>query len=231
MNASEFYQFIHQPQLKRWAALFDPDKHDAHSTEIWISKIKNLQPDLVLYGGTRVLASHFQELLPVLKSKINCPLVIFPGQPHQLSAEADGLLLLSLLSGRNPDYLIAHQVSTARQIDEQKINFASTAYLLLDGGTQTSAMEATQTFPIPFENTKLIFDTCLAAKQMGFYNIYLEAGSGAKHPIPSSIIKKVKQETKLNLWVGGGIRTAQQRELSWHAGADWVVMGNVFEET
>jgi putative glycerol-1-phosphate prenyltransferase len=126
--------------------------------------------------------------------------------------------------------LIAHQVATARKIEELQINCASTAYLLLDGGTRTSAMQATGTVPIPFHSTRLIFDTCLAAKQMGFQQIYLEAGSGAMHPVPANIIKQVKQETKLTLWVGGGIRTVQQREQTWQAGADWVVMGNVFEE-
>ena len=230
MNAAEFHQLIHQPLSKRWAALFDPDKHDDDSTKTWAEKINLLHPDIVLYGGTVVEEFHFHHLLPILKSLIHCPIVIFPGQPHQISAQADGLLLLSLLSGRNSDYLIGHQVKTARQIEQEQIQVASTAYLLLDGGTETSAMAATQTQPIAYDNLQLIFDTCLAAKQMGFQNIYLEAGSGARNPIPTTIIQTVKQETQLNLWVGGGIRTVQQREQAWQAGADWVVMGNVFEE-
>ncbi len=230
MNAKDFQEKIYQSHQKRWAALFDPDKHDDDSTKIWAEKINLLHPDLVLYGGTVVEEFHFHHLLPVLKSLIHCPIVIFPGQPHQISVQADGLLLLSLLSGRNPDYLIGHQVKTARQIEQEHIQVASTAYLLLDGGSETSAMAATQTQPMGYDSDRLIFDTCLAAKQMGFQNIYLEAGSGAKNPIPSSIIQTVKQETQLNLWIGGGIRTVQQREQAWQAGADWVVMGNVFEE-
>lgn len=230
VNKTDIKQWLCEGGKKRWAALFDPEKHTPESTVDWAHRMQLLQPDLVLYGGTFVVKSQFDALVQVLKPMLNCPLVLFPGDEKQLHESADALLLLSLLSGRNPEFLIGKHVKSALELRKMQVPVLSTAYLLLDGGSETSAQMATQTQPLAYTATDAILRTCIAAEQLGFSSIYLEGGSGAIQAVPADLIEKVKEWVSVPVWVGGGIRSSAQREQAWQAGADWVVMGNVFEE-
>lgn len=189
-------------------------------------------PDYIFVGGST--GGDTTEFICELKSKIknqisNIPIILFPGNAAQFTPEADAILYLSLLSGDNPEYLVGQQIKSARAIHNAQIEAIPTAYILIDGGVETSTMRVTQTSPIPSDQIDRIVDTCIAAELMGKKAIYLEAGSGAKTPISSDIIAAVRAQTKCTLIVGGGIRTPEAMNTAYDAGADVVVIGNHFE--
>ncbi|NNM21913.1 MAG: geranylgeranylglyceryl phosphate synthase family protein, partial [Flavobacteriaceae bacterium] len=144
---------------------------------------------------------------------------------------ADGLLFLSLLSGRNPDYLIGQHLRSVPKLKNSGLEIIPTAYLLIDGGRESAVAKVTQTRPMSQEGVEEIVHTAMAGQFQGAQLIYLEAGSGALHPVGSKIISEVKKHTQIPLIVGGGIRSQAQQEAAYQAGADMVVMGTAFEST
>lgn len=160
------------------------------------------------------------------------PIVLFPGSADQFTPEADAILYLSLLSGNNPEYLIGQQIKSAKAIHDSSVKVIPTGYILIDGGVETSTMRVTNTKPLNpsnAEGVQAIINTSIAAELMGKKAIYLEAGSGAKTPVPPSVIKAVRASTSVTLIVGGGIRTPEAMKAAYAAGADIVVIGNHFE--
>lgn len=215
---------------KGLAILIDPDKQsDDDSLVFLISQINALQPDFIFIGGSVVALEAFKHCVSLVKRNSRIPLVIFPGSSVQVDQKADALLFLSLLSGRNPDFLIGHQVAAAGPVRDAGIEVISTAYLLLDGGTTSAVAKASQTEPMSQEGGSDIFHTALAAKLMGMQCVYLDAGSGAKIPVKPEHIQAVKT-LQLPLIVGGGIRTTAQVSQAHQAGANLVVVGNRIEE-
>jgi len=214
---------------KKLAILLDPEKADLDA----LSFTSDCHPDYIFVGGST--GGDTSEFIQNLKSSISnlqspIPVVLFPGNASQFSPEADAILYLSLLSGNNPEYLVGQQVKSARMIRESGINFIPTAYILIDGGVETSTMKVTGTKPIKPSNLQTIIDTCIAAEMMGKKAIYLEAGSGAIHPVSVDIIQAVRKVTSCTLIVGGGIRTPEAMHAAYNAGADIVVIGNHFED-
>ena len=190
-------------------------------------------PDYFFVGGST--GGDTTDFIQNLKSKISnlqspIPIVLFPGDATQFSPKADAVLFLSLLSGKNPEYLVNQQIKSARSIHESHMDFVPTAYILIDGGVETSTMRVTQTQPLDPNDITTIVDTCIAAELMGKKAIYLEAGSGAIHPVSADIIKAVRAVTSCILIVGGGIRTPEAMNAAYDAGANIVVIGNHFEE-
>lgn len=213
---------------KKLAILLDPEKANLDA----LSFTSDCHPDYIFVGGST--GGDTSEFIQNLKSKISnlqspIPVVLFPGNASQFSPQADAILYLSLLSGNNPEYLVGQQVKSARMIRESGINFVPTAYILIDGGVETSTMKVTGTKPINPSNLQTIIDTCIAAEMMGKKAIYLEAGSGAIHPVSPDIISAVRKVTSCTLIVGGGIRTPEAMNAAYNAGADIVVIGNHFE--
>ena len=228
---------------KQLALLLDPEKADLSR----LSLSPEALPDYIFVGGST--GGDTTDFVRTLKSTINSqlstinytqlstlnsqlstlPILLFPGSAEQLTDEADALLYLSLLSGNNPEYLVGQQIRAARQVRQSGIEAIPTAYILIDGGTETSAMRVTGTQPIPPEDINRIVDTAIAAEMMGKQLIYLEAGSGAVNPVSEEIIRAVRGATAIPLVVGGGIRTPEQMKSAHAAGADIVVIGNHFE--
>ncbi len=211
------------------ALLLDPEK--AELSRLPISE--SCFPDYIFVGGST--GGDPTEFVRNLKSQISnlkspIPIILFPGNSSQFTPEVDAVLYLSLLSGRNPEYLVGQQIKSARAIREAKVDFVPTAYILIDGGVETSTMRVTDTQPIPQTNIDTIVDTCIAAEMMGKQLIYLEAGSGAINPVSPEIIQAVRAKTSVPLIVGGGIRTPEAMNAAYAAGADIVVIGNHFEE-
>ncbi len=211
------------------ALLLDPEKANIDALPITAA----CHPDYVFVGGST--GGDTTEFIDSLKSKISSlkssiPVILFPGDATQFSPKADGILFLSLLSGKNPEYLVNQQVKSARAIRDSHIDFVPTAYVLIDGGVETSTMRVTQTQPLDPNDITTIVDTCIAAELMGKKAIYLEAGSGAKIPVSVDIIKAVRASTSITLIVGGGIRTPEAMNAAYDAGADIVVIGNHFEQ-
>ena len=210
------------------ALLLDPEKANLDALHFSDS----CHPDYIFVGGST--GGNPTEFVRNLKSKIcnlqsSIPIILFPGNSSQFTPEADAILYLSLLSGNNPEYLVGQQVKSARAIYESHMDFVPTAYVLIDGGIETSTMRVTQTKPLDPNDIDKIIDTCLAAEMMGKKLIYLEAGSGAKNPVKPEIIREVKSRISVPLIVGGGIRTPEAMNDAFSAGADIVVIGNHFE--
>jgi putative glycerol-1-phosphate prenyltransferase len=158
------------------------------------------------------------------------PVVLFPGNPSQISSQADAILFLSLISGRNPDYLIEHQVNAVPILQQTNLEIISTGYILIESGTITAVERVSKTTPLDRNNPKYILQTAQAGELLGNKLIYLEAGSGANYPIPKEIIKLVSQNIEIPLIVGGGIVDLQGIQKAYDAGADLVVIGTAFEK-
>ena len=157
------------------------------------------------------------------------PIILFPGNPNQISSLADGILFLSLISGRNPDYLIEHQINAVPILNKTNLEIISTGYILIESGKQTAVERVSQTKPLAISNPNYILQTAQAGEMLGNKLIYLEAGSGADLTIPDNIISLVAQNISIPLIVGGGIRSISNIEKAYQAGADLVVIGTAFE--
>lgn len=213
---------------KALALLLDPEKANLDALPI----TEDCHPDLFLVGGstggdTTDFVRHLQSKIASLN--LSVPVVLFPGDASQFTPKADAVLFLSLLSGRNPEYLVDQQVRSAQAIHDAQIEVLPTAYILIDGGIETSTMRVSQTKPLDPADIPTIVHTSIAAELMGKRFIYLEAGSGANVPVSPQIIRAVKAEVSIPVIVGGGIRTPEMMHTAYNAGADVVVIGNHFE--
>jgi putative glycerol-1-phosphate prenyltransferase len=212
------------------AVLIDPEKCDnGTALTSLLNKAESYGIDFLMIGGSTVTEDAFASTAAHIKSNCKLPLIIFPGASHQLSPYADGILYLSLVSGRNPEYLIGQHVESAEKLYNLNLEILPTAYLLIDGGTHSSVARISQTKPIPQTERTLIRNTAIAAKFQGKKVIYLDAGSGAINPVSKEIISTVS-ELELPLIVGGGIKTMADIEHAFDAGANLVVIGNKLEE-
>lgn len=218
-----------QSDGKKIAILIDPDK----ASFFYVEKIIDLYHlrlfDFILVGGSLVSSNNIVEIITKIKSECDVPVILFPGNLNQICASADAILFLTLLSGRNPEYLIGQQVQAAPLLIETSLEVLSTAYLLIESGSFTSVQYMTQTLPIPRAKSDIAVATALAGELLGCKNIYLEAGSGANQTVPIEMIEAVKKKIKIPLWVGGGIRTPEAAEGICNAGADVIVLGSIFE--
>ncbi len=212
------------------AILIDPEKCQSEAViRSLVEKIHFSGVDFVFVGGSTVSEKEFEQTIGLLKQLITIPLVIFPGSAHQVSEKADGILLLNLISGRNPDYLIGHHVQAAQKIIESKTEVISTSYLLIDGGSHSSVAYVSQTTPIPHNQLSIAYNTALAGKLIGHQALFLDAGSGAKHAVSVSMVTALK-ELGQPLIIGGGVKSLEQINALHKAGANVVVIGNKIEE-
>lgn len=214
---------------KLLAVLVDPEKFDSANAREFIRKIPYLTTH-ILIGGSTVTPEALENCTEAIKRNTSLPVVLFPGDYRQISGRADALLFLSLISGRNPDYLIEQQVKSVPLINATALQIIPTAYLLIDGGNVCAVQRVSKTQPLLQEDISLIIHTALAGKYSGKQLIYLEAGSGAEYPVKPEVISAVKEAVGLPLVVGGGIRSRSQFEAAYAAGADMVVIGTAFEK-
>ncbi len=216
---------------KGLAILIDPDKVSEGQIDFLTSHAEACQATFFLVGGSLVKDLSIHHLVPELKQKTHLPVVIFPGSTHQISKDADGILFLSLISGRNPDLLIGKHVEAAPLLKRCEIEIISTGYMLIDSGKYTTAHYISNTLPIPRDKADIAAYTALAGQYLGMKWIYLDGGSGAQHPIPPEMIRAVQDEVSIPLIVGGGIRTVEDAYRAWEAGADVVVIGSALESS
>jgi len=213
---------------KLLAILVDPDKFRIEQAAEFLRSIP-LETTHIFVGGSAVPNGLMEVLVDAFKLCTSRPILIFPGDSSQITDAADGLLFLSLLSGRNPEYLIGQQVQAVSNLRTTSLEVISTGYLLIDGGIESAVAQVTKTSAIPQDNVQQIVDTAKAGMLLGMKLIYLEAGSGATTPVTAEIISEVKKEINVPLIVGGGIRSEAQKQVAYEAGADMVVMGTAFE--
>ncbi|MCC1484295.1 phosphoglycerol geranylgeranyltransferase [Winogradskyella immobilis] len=215
---------------KLLAVLIDPDKMRLEAVSKFISKINQSKATHIFVGGSEVNEGVTETLVEDIKKHTNLPVILFPGDVIQITDKADAILFLSLISGRNPDYLIGKHVDAISKLRETNLEVVSTGYLLIENGKETSVERVSKTKPLKRNNIKKIIDTAKAGELLGKKLIYLEAGSGATHAIEPEIISKVKEELNIPLIVGGGIRSKKGLESAYKAGADLVVIGTAFEQ-
>jgi putative glycerol-1-phosphate prenyltransferase len=215
-----------------YLVLIDPDKMPLSTIPSFAAAAQKSDVDALLVGGSLILSSDFERFVVELKKKVtHIPIIIFPGSLQQITAQADALLFLSVVSGRDAHNLIGNHVLAAPLVYRSKLETISTAYILIESGKTTAAQFMSGSFPLPRHKPELAVAHALAAQYLGFKFIYLEAGSGAEFPVPSELIGAVSQTCNLPVIVGGGIRTPQEARAKVEAGASFVVTGNIIEDT
>jgi putative glycerol-1-phosphate prenyltransferase len=214
---------------KLLAILLDPDKIDLQNIDLTISKINQSLATHVFVGGSEVNSTILDELITLLKQKCNLSILLFPGNPSQISRHADAILFLSLISGRNPDFLIEHQVNAVPFLSKSMLEIIPTGYILIEGGTKSAVELVSKTKPMERKSINFIAQTALAGQYLGHQLIYLEAGSGAEFAVSAEMIQKVAAAVSIPLIVGGGIRSKKAIDTAYTAGADMVVIGTAFE--
>lgn len=215
---------------KKIAVLLDPDKLKLRHMESIIEKSICNKIDYFFIGGSLIVNDMLDHLLQSIRNKCEIPLILFPGNSFQLSYRADALLLLSLISGRNPDLLIGKHVMVAPYLKISPLEIIPTGYILIDGGKVSSVQYISNTAPIPADKNDIAACTALAGEMLGLKLIYLDAGSGANNPISSELISTVSAQIQAPLIVGGGIKTSAKIIENFRAGADLVVIGNAVEK-
>ena len=219
-----------QKNKKCLAVLIDPDKMRLSNMNSVIEHAMRAQVDYFFVGGSLILDDMMDFCLDALKSQSTIPTILFPSSPQQINKKADGILFLSLISGRNPDLLIGQHVLAAPILKNTKLEVISTGYMLIDGGAATTASYISSTIPIPNHKDEIAYCTALAGEMLGLKTIYMDAGSGARQPVSQSMIKTVSKAINIPLIVGGGMRTPEQVGMNAIAGADIIVVGNAFEK-
>ncbi len=228
MNPNIYHSIV-KNNSKQLAILIDPDKFDDEYITVLLQLANAGKIDFFFVGGS-IVAQNPERIILYLKKYSQVPVVLFPGSLLQFSPEADAILLLSLISGRNPELLIGNHVAVAPLLKKSKMEILPTGYILINTGSTTSVEYISNTVPIPDSKTDIVVATALAGEMLGLKLIYLEAGSGANQAIASNLIQKVKQNIKIPLIVGGGIKTDKQLKDACNAGADIIVIGTAAEK-
>lgn len=214
---------------KSLAILIDPDKFDKIKFEE-IDKVSLLQIDYVFIGGSLIITQKIHNVIHKLKDIFKVPIVMFPGNAIHISEGIDGILFLSLISGRNPEFLIGQQVIAAPMLKKSGVEVIPTGYMLIDGGKQTTANYMSQTQAIPNDKPEIAVCTAIAGEMLGLQLIFMDAGSGAEKAINKEMIAAVKANINVPLLIGGGINTLSKAQDAFEAGADVIVIGNLLEE-
>jgi phosphoglycerol geranylgeranyltransferase len=217
------------PGKKSIALLLDPDKARGESLQKVLKIAVGCNTDFILTGGSLTFTS-IDQLIDSVKDNCSIPVVLFPGNLLQLSRKADIILLLSLISGRNPELLIGNHVIAAPYLKNNREKLIPVGYILISCGSKTSVEYISQTEAIPSDKPEIVVATALAGEMLGLKMIYLEAGSGALNPIPVSVIKTVRENISVPLAVGGGIRNKKEVEEIFNAGANLIILGNGCEK-
>lgn len=212
---------------KQLAVLIDPDKFG--STDI-LDIAGESGVDYFFTGGSLLTNGSLEQCIETIKNRSSVPVVLFPGNALQISKQADAILLLSLISGRNPEMLIGKHVIAAPLLRSSGLEVIPTGYMLIESGRQTTVSYISNTTPIPADKDDVAICTAMAGEMLGLKMIYLEAGSGAINPVSESMIRTVRENIHVPLIVGGGINTREKAEAALRAGADIIVVGNAAEK-
>ncbi|WP_373282200.1 geranylgeranylglyceryl/heptaprenylglyceryl phosphate synthase [Belliella aquatica] len=217
---------------KALAWLIDPDKIVEDLSFLQqVKEMSQLNLDFIFIGGSLIEKNDIDRIIKLIKEvDSELPILLFPGSVVQFSNHADGILFLSLISGRNPDLLIGQHVTIAPLLAKSNLEVLPTGYMLIDGGVATSVNYISQTIPLPNNKPELAVATALAGSFLGLRYFYLDAGSGAKKPVSSAIIQNVKKAVSAPIIVGGGLDSLEKVKIAYQAGADLVVIGNGAEK-
>ena len=215
---------------KSFAVLIDPDKVNASSIKELTAMAVEAKVDFLFVGGSLVISDHLDDCIKAIRAHCSIPVLLFPGSPSQISREADALLYLSLISGRNPELLIGQHVISAPFVKKSGLEIIPTGYMVIDGGAATTVSYISNASPIPSDKADIAMCTAMAGEMLGMKLIYMDSGSGARKAISEEMIQAVFTQISIPLIVGGGIRDAEKAYLNCKAGADIIVVGNAIEK-
>ena len=210
--------------------LLDPDNLTDASCLNLIAQTATHPVDFFFVGGSLIMTDNQAGIIRLLKDNTAIPVILFPSNSQHIDAQADGILLLSLISGRNPDFLIGQHVLAAPTLKASRLQVYPTGYMLVDTGRQTTASYVSGTTPIPYDKPAIAACTAMAGELLGLRYIYLDGGSGAYKPVTPEMIAAVREAVDLPLIVGGGINTVEKAKATLEAGADVLVIGNHIEK-
>jgi putative glycerol-1-phosphate prenyltransferase len=226
----DLYKQITENREKQFAILFDPEHCEENMLNKMISLANEAAVDFVFVGGSLLVNDKLDACIHLIKKETSLPVILFPGSEMQVNNRADAILLLSLISGRNPEMLIGKHVVAAPYIRASGLEVLPTGYMLIESGNSTSVLYMSNTRPIPREKNDIAVCTAMAGEMLGLKLIYLDAGSGAAYPVPAGMINKVKENIRIPLIVGGGITSPEIATENCRAGADMIVVGNGIEK-
>jgi len=215
---------------KSFAVLLDPDSINFKTLSYLLTQSVQYSVDYFLVGGSLITNYATDELIVAIRKHTNIPVVLFPGSSLHIDANADAILFLSLISGRNPDLLIGQQVVAAPLIKRSRLEILPTGYILVESGRATTASYISNSMPIPHDKPSIAACTAMAGEMLGLQFMYLDAGSGAQKPVSAAMIAAVRQAVETPVIVGGGINNGQKAHAALEAGADVIVVGNGIEE-
>ncbi len=230
MNIYSHIQAQSRKGCKLFSVLIDPDKTSLEEAGRIAFEAQSCNVDFLLVGSSILTNGNVDKCVESIRTFCNIPIVLFPGNTLQISSKADGILYLSLISGRNPDLLIGKHVISASKIKSSGLEVMPTGYMLVESGKLTTVAYISNTLPIPRDKDEIASCTAIAGELLGLKLIYMDAGSGAEVPISTSMIKEVKTNISIPLIVGGGITSPEKAAENCKAGADMIVVGNVLEK-
>jgi phosphoglycerol geranylgeranyltransferase len=226
----KIYDKITSNKQKQFAVLVDPEQCINNTLKNLVALASASAVDYIFVGGSLLLNDHLDQCIRLIKAETQLPVILFPGSEMQINGKADALLLLSLISGRNPEMLIGKHVTAAPYLKASKLEILPTGYMLIESGNSTTALYMSNTTPVPREKADIAVCTAMAGEMLGLKLIYMDAGSGAKYSVPIEMISKVKDQISIPLIVGGGISTPEVAKESCKAGADIIVVGTAIEK-
>jgi putative glycerol-1-phosphate prenyltransferase len=211
--------------------LIDPGRTSPNDARLLASRAREAGACGLLVGDSLGQGANIAEHVGAIRSAApTLPIVQFPAAADDLTPEVDAVLFLVLISGRNPRYLIEEQVrATAFFRRYPTVAAVSTAYLLVDGGRESTVEHVSRTEPLGADDIAGITAHVAAGRLMGLTATYLEAGSGAVTRVSDKAIAAARAETTGPLIVGGGITSPDAARAARRAGADYVVVGTLFE--
>ncbi|MGZ3918571.1 MAG: phosphoglycerol geranylgeranyltransferase [Flavisolibacter sp.] len=227
------YQFLVDQKKngkKSFAVLIDPDKVSKTVLHETVNLAVEARVDYFFVGGSLVISDHLDDCIREIKSACSIPVLLFPGSPSQISRQADALLYLSLISGRNADYLIGQHVISAPFVKKSGLEIIPTGYMVIDGGAATTVSYISNASAMPADKADIAMCTAMAGEMLGMKLIYMDAGSGARKPITEEMIAMVSHHIEVPLIIGGGIRDAEKAYRNCKAGVDVIVVGNAIEK-
>ncbi len=212
-------------------ALFDPDRTPIKEAGELTKFVCDNGVKGILIGSSLLVSPHFDKFVCAVKDNTTCPVILFPGGSHQVCPRADAIFFLSLLSGRNSEFLIGEQVKAVFLIKECNLEVIPVGYILVESGNFTTVEYISNTKPIPRTKHEIAVAHALAGQYFGMKYIYLEAGSGAQNSVPVEMVKKVRDNISVPLIVGGGLRQYDEVKKVFDAGADFTVLGSIIEHS
>ena len=219
-----------EQQKKSFALLIDPDNIDELECIELLNLAESARVDFLFIGGSLITGNNLGRIVEICKSHSQIPVILFPGSSLHIDTEADAILFLSLISGRNPDFLIGQHILAAPILKRSRLEILPTGYMLVDTGKQTTVSFISNTTPIPYDKPDVAACIAMAGEMLGLQIIYMDGGSGAEKPISPQMISAVRKAVDAPLIIGGGINSPEKVQIALKAGADVIVVGNAIEK-